>query len=293
MQFQPWHHACSAGFTLRGEHSPPSGKPVLHFIHGNGYCGRVYEPMLSRLAEHFDLFLSDVQGHGGSDHGGGFLGWNRSAELCMEAWRAHATRFGDAPIYATGHSFGAVLTALLLAHHPDFCRRAVLLDPVLFPPPMIGLMALAGSIGLHANNKLARRARKRRTHWPDRDAAANALRGHGIFKGWREDALQAYVDHALKDSDTGDGVELKCRPTREAEVFGSYPHRLWPSLRQAETPTLVLHGEHSYPFVRQSTLRWATRNPNVRERQMTGGHCFMQQDPDASATVIRDFLLAR
>ncbi len=291
MQLQPWHHACSAGFTLRGEHSPPSGKPVLHFIHGNGYCGRVYEPMLTRLAEHFDLFLSDVQGHGDSDHGGRFLGWNRNAELCMEAWRAHASRFGDAPAYAAGHSFGGVLTALLFARHSDFCRRAVLLDPVLFPPSMIGLMALADIIGFRANNKLARRARGRRAHWPDRTTAANALRGRGIFKGWREDALQAYIDHALRESDTG-GVELKCQPAREAEVFGSYPRQLWPSLKKAATPTLVLHGDHTFPFVSRSALRWAARNPNVRERQVAGGHCFVQQNPDASAAAVRDFLLA-
>ncbi|NVJ12128.1 alpha/beta hydrolase, partial [Myxococcus sp. AM001] len=42
MQLLPWSHDCSAGFTLRGWHTPPSGKPVLHFLHGNGYCRRVY-----------------------------------------------------------------------------------------------------------------------------------------------------------------------------------------------------------------------------------------------------------
>ncbi|TKA89090.1 alpha/beta fold hydrolase, partial [Halopseudomonas bauzanensis] len=57
MTLLPWSHSCSAGFTLRGWHSPPSGKPLLHFIHGNGFCCRTYEPMLALLAEHFDLWL--------------------------------------------------------------------------------------------------------------------------------------------------------------------------------------------------------------------------------------------
>ena len=61
MQLLPWSHASSAGFTLRGWHSPASGKPVLHFLHGNGYCGRVYQPLLEHLAEDFDLWLCDVQ----------------------------------------------------------------------------------------------------------------------------------------------------------------------------------------------------------------------------------------
>ena len=71
MQLIAWSHSCSAGFTLRGWRSEPSGKPLLHFLHGNGFCGRAYEPMLRHLARDFDLWLCDVQGHGDSDHAHG------------------------------------------------------------------------------------------------------------------------------------------------------------------------------------------------------------------------------
>ena len=50
MDLVAWAHRASAGFTLRGWHSRPSGKPVLHFLHGNGFCTRTYEPMLGLLA---------------------------------------------------------------------------------------------------------------------------------------------------------------------------------------------------------------------------------------------------
>ena len=88
-----WSHRGSAGFTLRGEYSTPSGKPVLHFLHGNGYCGRTYWPMLQILQTDFDIFISDMQGHGDTDHGGRFHGWNCTAELALEAWRAQSDRF--------------------------------------------------------------------------------------------------------------------------------------------------------------------------------------------------------
>ena len=138
MKLQSWTHHTSAGFTLRGHHSPPSGRPVLHFLHGNGLSSLTYAPMLRHLSEHFDLFLSDVQGHGDSDHGSRFRGWNHAAEMAAEAWLAHAPRFGAVPVHASGHSFGSVLTCLMLAHHPQTFSRAVLLDPVLFTPAMIG-----------------------------------------------------------------------------------------------------------------------------------------------------------
>ncbi len=289
MQLQAWYHSCSAGFTLRGEHSLPSGKPVLHFVHGNGYCGRTYEPMLARLTPHFDLFLSDIQGHGDSDHGGRFHGWNRTAALCLEAWHARGTLFGDVPVFAVGHSFGGVITSLMLAKAPDQFSRAVLLDPVLFPPAMIGLMALSDVVGLYSRNTLARRTRQRRHHWPDRQSAFTSLHERGMFKGWKEEALWSYVNHALRNTPEG-GVELKCRPAREAEIFSSYPRRLWSSLARITTPTHVLRGEKTYPFAAKGITRWRDSNPAVSEQVMPGGHCFMQEDPARSAEAICAFL---
>lgn len=125
---------------------------AIHFLHGNGYCGLSYAPLLEHLGAHFDLFLSDIQGHGDSDHGGRFVGWSRSAEYALEAWHAHQHQFGEVRVFAVGHSFGSVLVALMLARAPDAFDRAVMLDPVLFPPAMIGLMALSDVIGLYSRN---------------------------------------------------------------------------------------------------------------------------------------------
>lgn len=291
MQLQAWYHSCSAGFTLRGEHSLPSGRPVIHFLHGNGYCGRTYEPMLARLGRDFDLFLSDVQGHGDSDHGGRFHGWNRTAELALEAWNTRRRIFGDVPAYAVGHSFGGVITSLMLARAPQQFARAVLLDPVLFTPAMIGLMALSDVVGLYSRNGLAQRARKRRHHWPDARSAYAALEGRGMFKGWKEEALWAYVNHAMRSAADG-GIELKCRPAREAEIFGSYPRRLWSALAKVATPTRVLRGTDTYPFAIRGIARWCEENPCVTQQALPGGHCFMQEDPATAAAAIRDFLLA-
>ncbi|WP_339489074.1 alpha/beta fold hydrolase [Pseudomonas sp. EL_65y_Pfl2_R95] len=292
MQLFPWSHANSAGFTSGGWHSKPSAKPVLHFLHGNGYCGRVYEPMLEALAEHFDLWLCDAQGHGESDHGGRFHGWNRNAELAVEAWSTVGREcFADAPLYAVGHSFGGVLTSLILAQHPQLFKRAVLLDPVLFSAPMIGVMALSDVVGLSRRTGMAAKAVKRRKVWPDRATAQTLLQGRGMFRGWTEDAFSAYIEHALKDTDAG--VELKCRPSREADIFSSYPRRLWSSLAKIQTPTEIIYGQRSYPFVAKSVARCCASNSQIQGQVVEGGHCFMQEHPQASAERVSRFLLAQ
>jgi len=288
MQLIPWSHLCSEGFTLRGWRSPASGKPLLHFLHGNGFCCLAYEPMLMRLGEHFDLWLCDVQGHGDSDHGGAFRGWNRTAALAVEAFEAGRGEYGEVPRYAVGHSFGGVLTGLILASAPRLFERAVLLDPVLFSRRMIGMMGAAALVGLHRRHTLARKAASRRSHWPDREAALASLQGRGIFKGWKDAALHAYIEHAI--GDCGEGVVLKCRPSREVEIFSSFPTRMWAHLAAIQAPTLVLHGEHTYPFVPHSAQRLATLNAHVEARQVAGGHCFMQEEPATAAQQVVDFL---
>lgn len=288
MQLIPWSHDCSEGFTLRGWRSEPSGKPLLHFVHGNGFCCLAYLPLLMDLAEHFDLWLCDVQGHGDSDHGGEFRGWNRTAALALEAFESGRGEYGDVPRHALGHSFGGVLTGLMLASATGLFARAVLLDPVLFSRRMIGTMGIAARLGLHRSHALARKAASRRTHWPDREAALASLQGRGIFKGWSAAALHAYVEHAL--GDCGEGVVLKCRPSREVDIFSSFPARMWAQLAAIEVPTLVLYGARTYPFVPRSVQRLARINPQVSAREVAGGHCFMQEDPATAAQQVVDFL---
>jgi pimeloyl-ACP methyl ester carboxylesterase len=274
---------------LRGWHSPPSGKPLLHFLHGNGFCGRVYEPMLQQLAPDFDLWLSDAQGHGDSDHGGRFVGWNRSAELAVEALRAHLPLFGDVPRYATGHSFGGVLTCLALAEHPDLFERAVVLDPVILTPPLLWALQMSQWTGMAANSDLARKARGRRRHWPDRDSARDSLQGRGVYKGWTPEALQAFADHALRPADDG-GVELKCDPEHEAEIFSTAAQGLWAALNEVKTPIQVIRAENTFPFILASVNQWSAINPHVSAKTTPGGHCFMQEYPDQAAQQIRGFL---
>ena len=288
MNLQPWSYTASENITLRGWHSIPSGKPVLHFLHGNGLCGRVYSPLLELLSADFDLWLCDIQGHGDSDAGTRFLGWNRNADLVVEAFQAQRAIFAGVPVYASAHSLGGVFTSWIMAKHPQLFRAAALLDPVVFPPGLQTYMKVSEYLRFTAFNTLAKRTLARRSHWPDRQAAYASLTGRGTFKGWTADALRAYVDHALRPVDE-EGVQLKCPPWLEAAIFSTAANNLWRELRKVQTPLLFLHGRSTYPFVTKSAALWPQRNSHVVSEQVEGGHCFMQQYPQATAQRVRDF----
>lgn len=287
MKFEPWAHASPVtGTTLRGWMTPPSGKPLLHVLHGNGFCGRVYEPMLQALAADFDLWLCDLPGHGDSEATTPFPGWNACAAAALEAFQAQRGRFGEVPCFAVGHSFGGVLTALMLAQDDPPFERAVLLDAVLFPPALM----LAIHLGLGRFNPLAKSSLRRRRTWPSRDAAAQALHGRGTYKGWAPEALQAFAANALRELPDGQ-VGLKCAPELEAAIFSSGPRQLWAAVDRLTVPTLIAHGRDTMPFVARGSRHAAARNARIQVQVLDGGHCFMQQQPAVAADVVRRHLL--
>jgi pimeloyl-ACP methyl ester carboxylesterase len=283
-----WAHASTVtGTTLRGWCTPPTGRPLLHVLHGNGFCGRVYEPLLTPLADDFDLWLCDLPGHGDSDAAPTFPGWNAFAQAALECARQATARYGSVPRLALGHSLGGVLTTLMLGEPAQPFQRAVLLDPVLFSTPML----LGMRLGLARFNPLARASLRRRRHWPDRAAAAKALHGRGTYKGWTDDALQAFVTHALRDEADG-SVTLKCAPELEATLFASGPRGLWPAVKRVTAPTLIVYGRDTMPFVKAGARRAASSNAAITTRTVDGGHCFMQQHPADAAALVRSHLLA-
>lgn len=287
IEWRQWQHTTSAQFCLRGHYTPARGKPVLHFIHGNSYSGLTYLPLWQALYPYFDIFLHDVQGHGDSDVGGAFVGWNESAELAIDVAEHHLPSiYGDVSVYGCGHSFGGVLTLLMATQRPALFSELVLLDPILFLPSMIVPMRVLSWLNLYSLNPYAKRARRRRSVWASRHAARTGLHERGMFRGWDAAALDAYVDHAMHQGADGQW-QLKCSPQREAEIFSSYARGLWPAITQRlHTPTQVWGGTKTYPFLHKSLPKWQQANPKVQLDWLAGGHCFMLEQPHLVAEQI-------
>ena len=79
-----WSHPVGPDLFLRGREYIRGERPLLHFVHGNGFSGMTYWPLLGRLHDHYDLCLHDTQGHGHSDDGARFPGWNATADRIVE-----------------------------------------------------------------------------------------------------------------------------------------------------------------------------------------------------------------
>ncbi len=288
----PWQSNAGEGPTLRGRRSasgaPNTDRPLIHFLHGNGFCGGIYWPFLRGLLGEHALFCHDIEGHGASDAPTAYSGTANIIRRVPQVIDEQCA--GAAPMIGMGHSFGAAVTLAVAAQRPDLFRTLVLLDPILIPTPAWLGIKLAGLLG---RNPMANAARRRRNQWSSRDEVLTRLRGRGIYQGWREDALESFVEHATcADSNgngNGNGRTLCCPRDLEASIFENpvYPWRL---IRRVRCPVLFVYGASSYPFLSTSARLARRLNPRVEIRRLPGGHCFMQEDPDRSAAAVRDFL---
>ncbi len=279
---QSWEYTCAEGFTLRGWHSIPRDKPVLHFVHGNGFCGLTYEQVLAPLQDDFDIFISDTQGHGDSDPGIAYLGWNRNAQLLAEVWQHFMPLWQGQPRIASGHSYGAVLSTLVMARYPELFDTALLLDPTYAPPAMVKAFSVLGMLGVMQHLPLARQARIRSVTWPDENKLWEYFYQRGVFKSWEDNCLRSYLQHAMQAEEDG-SFSLKCPPRIEAAIFASYTPHLWQAIHQIQVPVRMMVGEHTFSFIHKALPRIRQGNERYTFELMPGGHCFMQESPATSA----------
>lgn len=196
----------SDGVTLALHDLGGDGPPVL-LCHPTGFLGMTWAPLAAELAGVAHCWALDFRGHGDSGApDSGDYGWSGMADDVL----AVVDDLRAAGLRAAGHSMGG--TALLMAEQrrPGTFTRLWLFEPIVFPP-------VEGGGG--RPNPLAEAARRRRPRFPDRDAAYVNFAAKPPLDTLRPAALQAYVDHGLRDVPGDDAVELKCSPEVEARVF--------------------------------------------------------------------------
>lgn len=277
-----WQWTDSDGVAVRGRRREAApGAATLHWLSGNGFCGGVYWPFLSRLDARLGLITHDLAGHGESDRVEHFVGVPRTIERVRAALEQLAP---PKPRVAIGHSFGAALSLRSVARGLIDCDALVLLDPIILPTRYWLATKLSGKLG---RNPMAQAARRRRAVWEGADAAREHLRERGIYKGWRDEALDAFISHATRD--TAEGRALVCAPELEAQIFEN-PLYLWRDIPKLPVPTLYVYGEESYFFLAPSARRVQKRHAQTTVQALPGGHCFMLEDPEASAQLVGDWL---
>jgi pimeloyl-ACP methyl ester carboxylesterase len=217
------------------------GAPWLHFAHATGMHAALYARLLAPLADRFRIVASDARGHGRS---AGF--WPELGPGALVEWEvfgADTLAIADAidagsPWLLAGHSMGGSASLLAAVARPERVAGLVLIDPPMIPFAMAREALAAGT---RMPNPMADAAEKRRADYPDVASARERWRGRGVFGGWDDADLDAYLADGLVA--TENGVTLACTPAWEAATFRGVSHRIEGALAALDRPFALVAGE--------------------------------------------------
>lgn len=270
--------AVADGVHIRIHHLGGSGPPLL-CMHATGFHGRVWEPFVPRLREHFSIVALDQRGHGDSDKPDSGYDWVRFGEDVLTV----VDHLGlDAPA-GIGHSAGATALVIAETERPGTFSRLVLMDPTAVPPEF-------RTVVRDGENPMSEQARKRRAVWNSHEEMMERLRNGSPLSGWREDFLRAYVTYGTVAREDGT-FELKCPPEVEAQIYSSMPaHDGWERMGRLGCPTLLLTGESSHMWGGGRSDLIAAQLRNGRGEVIAGGHFFPMENPDETVDHALRFL---
>ena len=119
------------GVRLRYELTP-TGEVPLVLVHGSWGSHHQWDSVAAGLAESFRVLSYDRRGHSESELPSG----QGSVRDDVDDLAALIKRFGLAPAYVAGNSFGATITLRLAVDRPDLVRGIIAHEP-----PLLSLLA--------------------------------------------------------------------------------------------------------------------------------------------------------
>lgn len=258
------------GGEIAGLEFGPADRPLdVLFLHANGFNAGTYAEILTPLADRLRILAVDQRGHGRTT-----LPADPEAHDAWLVFRddllALLEALGETPTVLSGHSMGGTVSLLAAAERSDATRRLVLFDPVVITPDRAA--AVGGPEGMK-NSPLAVGARRRRSTFPDRQAAFEAYSGRGAFRTWPEATLRAYLADGLLEGEEGQ-VHLSCRPDWEAANFGAHHHDTVGAFASVQAPIRVLKAE----IGSTCGLEAHEMGPNVRMETIPGTSHFLPME---------------
>lgn len=258
-------------------------RPLVHFVHANGFPSACYEELFTALGDDIDIVTLPMLGH---DPAYAIApNWHGLAEQVADSVRRQAD---GRPVIGLGHSLGGMASFMAAQRYPDLFQGLVMMDPAYINPLAAlgaGLYKLAGRID---DITPAGRSKGRRAHWPDRAEAHRTLRSKGLFKPFTDLSFDNYLRHGMVD--TADGVRLAFDPAVEVEIFRNTPSDTWRYQRRLGIPRALITGETS-EFLKRGTMHKLAAAQRIPLLQTPGGHMFPFEQPALTAALAREHIL--
>jgi len=269
------------GLSIFYREAGPKDGPTLLLLHGLPSSSRMFEPLLSRLADRYHLIAPDYPGFGHSD-------WPdpKSFAYTFDHYAEIVNRFTEAlglsryTLYMQDYG-GPVGFRMALAH-PDRIEALIVQD------------AVAHNEGLGVNWKA------RRAFWADRVANESTLRTNLLsFQATqtRHVGNDPNVDRYDPDLWTDEFAFLS-QPRQadiQSDLFYDYRTNVerypkWQAwMRERQPRLLVIWGRYDLSFDLSEPEAYRRDVPNAQVHVLDAGHFALDTAADQIAALVRDF----
>lgn len=267
-----------AGDGIEQTASTPT--PVTyHFGHANGFPAESYTTLFNALPSHWQRLSVSKFGH--APQYPVSANWRNQVDELIA--HVKANRPDSQPVYAVGHSFGAVISYMAACEAPSLFKGLIMFDP----PLVTGIASLFFRLAKHSPyiDKLtpARLAASRRTSWPRSTDLVAYFKGKGLFKNMDKRCVEDYV-HAVTRLQ-GDHWHLTFKADVEAELFRNVPHNLHRYYGKLTCPAVLVTAKDTTVCTEQRRNPFIKGN-NLRHDVLPGGHMFVLERPETVADYI-------
>ncbi len=256
-------------------------EPTVVLLHATGFLPWLWHPIARELYPSYRIIAPYMCDYRIENPEKGGLGWAKIAGDVAALLKS----VGINDAFLVGHSMGATICTIANAACGVKAEGMVLIEPIFLPDDFYRAKITV------KDHPLASLAIKRKNYWKDESEAMDYLRSRELFKKWKDEMLELYVDYGMTPKEGG-GLQLVCKPEMEAGLFlGGAQYNPWPLLSEILCPVLVIEGEQSdtknfVDFKRIVSMLKKGAHTVVKD----AGHLIPMEQPSAIAKVIDDFV---
>lgn len=269
-----------------------TGKPVLHFVHANGFTSMTYELLFDLWGEFFSIEMIPVVGLDAryviDNH------WQGLSMQVLDNIKYVCTKHGIAQLVTVGHSLGAVSSLLAMNHDPTHISQLIMLDPSI----IMGRYSFSVQLAKLADKAMAKfgknhyftdmstpagLSKRRRDVFDSVNQARTGLGKKGLFKAFDSRCFELYLQYGL--TAINDKYHLTIPKSIEVAIFRAIPSLFWASSPTIYRPTTLIAGADSY-FTKIGSYTAVTQRWGIPIITTSGTHMFPLEHPEATATLV-------
>jgi pimeloyl-ACP methyl ester carboxylesterase len=270
------------GLSIFYREAGPKNAPTILLLHGLPSSSRMFEPLFSRLADHYHLVAPDYPGFGQSD-------WPDPKKFAYtfdhiaEVMNHFTESLGLSHYTLYMQDYGGPVGFCMIVAHPERAERLIVQD------------AVAHNTGLGENWKT------RRAFWADRAANESALRTNLLSLATtrtRHVGNDPNIERYNPDLWTDEFYFLNQPGQAEIQSDLFYDYRTnvenypkWQAwMRDKQPKLLVIWGKYELSFDSSEPEAYRRDVPNAQVYIVDGGHFALDTAADEIAQLVRNFL---